>query len=649
MKKLILIIIILLGFGILGFGISQAADSGANALDPLYIGVGARPLGMGKAYVAVAEDGDTIFMNPAGLGKINGLKISSMSSSLINDVNYSLVGVASPITFNPDLGSVGIGYVRAGVDDIRVFGNTVNSHNPTPLALGNHASSVLFLSYGNKMSNVAPFGIGDNIYYGANVKYFMKQNGGTALADPSNGTGFDADLAMIAVPQRWLSLGLNAQNILPSSMGGRVIYDSGLSENMPALIKTGVRVSILGAPGDALFVGPDTPIGNNYMNWIIAGDVDINPDTQRPSGYHIGTEFWPIKLLALRAGLDKDPVPSNSNQDLGTNMTLGLGLRAYGFEFDYAYHPYTAYAENNTHYFSISYVGPDEGPIEARIIYPPDRLITYDNSIEVRGYASDKVKEVEINGNSILVPNTGKFTVQLPLYIGKNLIISRAYATDGKMVMEDRKRILRLKSFSDVVEGFWAKEQIEFAATAGLVEGYPDDTFRPNTILSRAELTTLLVRIKGEKIYGIAPGKLFRDLPNSHWAAKYIDTALKTDMVQGYPDGTFKADRRIDRAEGVTVASRFDDLAMEKQTQKPYVDVAKKHWAAPAIEAAKDKGLIDYIQDKKFYPKRGLGRAESVVILTRTDAGSKAIDEMLDWDKGYKIRSTLIMEKQPAQ
>ena len=49
----------------------------AHALvDPLYIGVGARPLGMGKAYVGYAEDGDALFTNPAGLGKIDNIKVT---------------------------------------------------------------------------------------------------------------------------------------------------------------------------------------------------------------------------------------------------------------------------------------------------------------------------------------------------------------------------------------------------------------------------------------------------------------------------------------------------------------------------------------------------------------------------------------------
>ena len=60
--------------------------------DPMYIGVGARPLGMGKAYVAVAEDGDTVFVNPAGLGKVLTPKLTSMYTSLLGDVNYVVLG-----------------------------------------------------------------------------------------------------------------------------------------------------------------------------------------------------------------------------------------------------------------------------------------------------------------------------------------------------------------------------------------------------------------------------------------------------------------------------------------------------------------------------------------------------------------------------
>ena len=69
MKKLLVCIVCILALG----GISFAADI-STALDPMYLGVGARPLGMGRSYVAVAEDADALLLNPAGLGRLDGVR-----------------------------------------------------------------------------------------------------------------------------------------------------------------------------------------------------------------------------------------------------------------------------------------------------------------------------------------------------------------------------------------------------------------------------------------------------------------------------------------------------------------------------------------------------------------------------------------------
>ena len=108
MKRLTVLILMLIATLTLTAGVSSAALSGAIA-DPMYIGVGARPLGMGKAYVAVAEDGDTIFLNPAGLGTIDSLKFTSMYSNLLSDVRYFVLGGAYPL----DIGTLVGGYVGA--------------------------------------------------------------------------------------------------------------------------------------------------------------------------------------------------------------------------------------------------------------------------------------------------------------------------------------------------------------------------------------------------------------------------------------------------------------------------------------------------------------------------------------------------------
>ena len=83
------------------------------------LSVGARSLGMGKAYVAVAEDAETVFMNPAGLGTVSSLKLSSMYTSFLGDINYVVLAGAYPLDNNS--GTVGVGVINESVSDINLY------------------------------------------------------------------------------------------------------------------------------------------------------------------------------------------------------------------------------------------------------------------------------------------------------------------------------------------------------------------------------------------------------------------------------------------------------------------------------------------------------------------------------------------------
>jgi len=611
----------------------QAASLAATytAIDPSAIGVGARSLGMGKAYVAVAEDAESIFMNPGGLGRMKTMKLTSMASSLMGDVNYAVLAGTYPL----EVGSLGIGYIGSRVDDIWVLGrNAVSStHYASPSAMGGYSNSVLSVAYGLPLETVTP--LGRNIYVGANLKYFDQNGSGTDDASSASGHGIDLDLGILYTPNPWLSLGLDQQNILPAGMGGSIAFKSGIEESIPSVTKLGAKVNVLGPQDKALL--------NSSVKLNVAADADMYLQTGRPAAVHLGAEFWPMDILAVRAGIDRDPVPGTAGITEGTNMTYGVGLRLNGIEFDYAYHPYSGIQENATHYFSVSFVGEDPGQQKKReyisIIKPKDKLVTRRDYVRVSGIVLPAVDLLEVNGVPVpfdMIDGQKNFRVKTPLEkIGKRLIVVEAYDRNGTLLETKKIRVLRVATFNDVAEDYWAAEPIEYSATAGLVDGYPDGTFQPNRILSRAELATLLVRTSGKDVKETMESRIFPDLPKSYWAARYIDAANDMGLVVGYPDKTFKPNKTINRVEGVSVASRFDGIGEGSASERPYDDIAKKHWASGSVEAAKQKGLLDYIQSNRLEPKKGLTRAEAVEILAKTDYGQERIAYMLDWNKGF--------------
>jgi len=572
--------------------------------DPMYIGVGARPLGMGKAYVAVAEDGDTVFTNPAGLGRIKAPKLTSMYTSLLNDVNYIVIGGAYPQSKNS---SIGIGAVISSVSDIGLYDN-----NGTNLGSANWGSSVFFLSYGVDVVN-------SNLQLGGSLKYYSQGGSGTSTIESASAAGVGFDIGAIYAVSEKLSLGVSAQN----PVGTKLTSNNGVENTVPSLIKIGA------AYRTTIFTD---------KNLTLAGDVDIAQD--RPTTSHIGAEYGLTPNVTIRAGLDQNPMPGG---ELQNNPTLGLGLMVSGIEFNYAYHPYGAIAEDSTHYFSLSYVGEKQLEEVFGIVIdePNDKDIIYSDRVTVSGSIEGvkSVKSITVDGLAVSLNEDGSFNTTVPVSnVGKKLIQIEALKDDGEKVVASR-RVLRLVSFSDVSPSYWAKRPIEGSSTVGLVQGYPDGTFKPERLLSRAELATLLVRAKGIEVTERAKSNVFKDVKPGHWAAPYIKEAVAMGLVQGYPDGSFKPNANISKAEAITVLSRYDKIPMERVVQKPYRDVNTDNWAAKYIQAAKNAGILSYVKGDMLGVKQDVSRAEAIEMMSKTSMAGRLIKELFSWDKGFKLKS----------
>jgi len=227
------------------------------------------------------------------------------------------------------------------------------------------------------------------------------------------------------------------------------------------------------------------------------------------------------------------------------------------------------------------------------------------------------------------------FKKDVDLYVGKKAIVVEALDDYGDVLQTKKIRILRLATFKDVKDDYWAVEPIQYLSTAGIIEGYMDGRFMPNRVLTRAELATVLVRAKNEDIDLTLQKRIFPDLPASHWADRYIEAARGIGLVVGYPNSNFMPNNEISRIEGVTVATRFDGEQIEVPTKESYKDISKKHWGLKYVESAKDNGLLDYLSTKRFNPKTGLSRAEAIELLSKTQYGENIIADLLNWNKGY--------------
>ncbi|MDP9701528.1 hypothetical protein J2T16_004470 [Paenibacillus intestini] len=181
-------------------------------------------------------------------------------------------------------------------------------------------------------------------------------------------------------------------------------------------------------------------------------------------------------------------------------------------------------------------------------------------------------------------------------------------------------------TFRDVAS-HWASKDILSATKIGIINGYPDGRFKPDVSITRAEFSTLLV-----KAFALRSGSgMFelRDIQNS-WARDSIAILASNGVINGYSDGTFHADYRITRAEMVAMISKIlifqNSVSGDAAT---FVDVAPKHWAKEIIETAAKAGILEGKSQNRFEPDANLTRAEALTVIMRMLRENPTIDQLL--------------------
>ena len=559
--QIILVLVIVFAFPVL------AQTKIAN--DPSRIGVGARILGMGKSFVGMADDLLSIFTNPAGLSNISDFQATSMSGKFINEYNYLNFGAATPTP----LGTLGIGYVGSDisytapaatyevVDGIRIIPSTTEGVN------FGYNNRVILLSLSRPVFEVP---------VGMTFKFFQVDMSGPGITD-GTARGMDVDLGVHYRFSPFFKTGLVLQNILPANMGGKIVWGTKTEESLPSVLKIGAEVRMLGEEGL-------NQLGKHELSLNMDGD--FTPLRQNlPALYHLGLEWSPNEFMDLRAGVDQETVgrsETGSALDVSNNLTLGVGLYVRDFRFDLAYHQYNQVSENDTYYFSISYgvskkKAPElKGPLLSLKV--KDKSVRYTPEIKIEG----KVLRADVSHAALdgVEFNTekGDFQVTAPLKLGKNEFRFQAYDQHWKMLGSVPLRVVRLSTFWDLASDYWAKAPIEGLATLGLISGFPDGSFRPAAYITRADLARMTA------------------------ASKAI--ARPRDEVT--------------RAEAAVIFARFAKLPKPALAEVPFKDIPGRHWAVKDIAAAKEAGLLKYLEGKPFEPKKKLTRAEAAEILSRT-------------------------------
>lgn len=129
----------------------------------------------------------------------------------------------------------------------------------------------------------------------------------------------------------------------------------------------------------------------------------------------------------------------------------------------------------------------------------------------------------------------------------------------------------------------WYSDEINFAVSKGFISGYSDGTFKPNQGITRAEFAQMIAVFVKD---GYPGSSNFKDV-KGHWASNAIDQLYGNKKIKGFPDGTFKPDQKLTRAEAVTVLNsvfgrntKSTSFAnVNTNSLKKFSDVPMSHWA----------------------------------------------------------------------
>ncbi|MDD5688425.1 MAG: PorV/PorQ family protein [Elusimicrobia bacterium] len=268
----------------------------SSAMEFLKVGIGAKQEAMGGAQVAVAEDVNSVYWNPAGLGSVSSTELSFMHLSLFEGINYEYLALGHPVSEDSTIG-LQIMYLNYGNIDKTL--EDVNGAYDTVGSVGSYSAKDMggAISYGKQVD--------ETINIGGSLKMVSQK------IDNDTASGFGLDLGIEYMPVKGgLQLGLAVQNI-----GGKVG-----SDNLPGNIKAGLGKKFSAFEGE--------------NNLTVAADANYELDSATTKE-NIGLELVVAEMVAIRAGY-------KLGYDEET-YTLGGGFKMSGesstFNIDYAFIP----------------------------------------------------------------------------------------------------------------------------------------------------------------------------------------------------------------------------------------------------------------------------------------------------------------------
>lgn len=186
--------------------------------------------------------------------------------------------------------------------------------------------------------------------------------------------------------------------------------------------------------------------------------------------------------------------------------------------------------------------------------------------------------------------------------------MTRAEAAQMFYNLLNDKDVAITVSFSDVASDAWYAEAVNTLASLGMITGVGDNKYEPDRSITRAEFTAIAMRFAD-----LATGgeNVFSDVAEDAWYHDYVVGSIQYGWITGYPDGTFRPENTITRAEVTTIVNRMlgrsadrTFIAEHADELRSFSDVANSHWSYYAVMEATN--AHDFTKDNGVETWNGL-------------------------------------------
>lgn len=199
--------------------------------------------------------------------------------------------------------------------------------------------------------------------------------------------------------------------------------------------------------------------------------------------------------------------------------------------------------------------------------------------------------------------------VPLNIYGKDEIIIKVKVSKDGKQLCEKSVKLktnfTSIKTMLTDIKNQKCEQAVKTLNGLGIVNGYPDNTYRPANLISRGEFSTMVIKLINASI-DESNEVLFSDVYD-HWAKQYINTLYKNGFVSGYPDGTFAPDNNVTYAEVITIL-------LNALGYKGEINNSNEDWPYNYIFKAEVLGMISDINIKDYFSAADRGDVAILVM-----------------------------------